>query len=212
MPPLPRTKPNLPPAAASVPVSKRWRSHNFLAAWMRSPLKVGAVLPSSRALTHAMAGQVNLAAEGTVVELGAGTGVITQALLHAGVPNQKLAVVERDPKLHALLCTHYPQLQMLCGDAMHLQALLEEAGVQKVSAIVSSLPLMSMPKEVKQGIEEQLLMLSKLHDADIIQFTYGPVSPIGVQMLHKHGVVGKRVKFVMANIPPAHVWVYRAKH
>jgi len=210
MPQLPRAKPNLPPVNEA-PTVKRWRSHHFLAAWMRSPLKVGSVVPSSRALTHAMAQQVDITAAGTVVELGAGTGVVTQALLHAGVAPQQLAVVESDPKLHALLCAHYPHLQMICGDAMELAQILKESGVSRINAIVSSLPLMSMPKEVRHAIEEQMLLLSKEHDADIVQFTYGPVSPISVQMLHKHGVVGKRVRFVMANIPPAHVWVYRKK-
>ena len=212
MPLLPRIKPSLPPKVAEKSIGQQWRSHHFLAAWMRSPLKVGAMVPSSRALTHAMAQQVDMDAPGVVIELGGGTGVVTHALLHAGVPRGRLAVIERDPKLHALLCGHYPDLNVICGDAMELQALLQEHGIGQVASLVSSLPLMSMPKEARQGIEEEMLLLARKHNAQIIQFTYAPVSPISVQMLHKHQMVGRRVKFVMANLPPAHVWVYRKKH
>ena len=197
--------------SAEMKASERWRTHHFLAAWMRSPLKVGAVAPTSRGTTHAMAQQVDLAVPGMVVELGGGTGAVTQALLHSGIPNDRLMVVERDPKLHALLCTHYPNVKIVCGDARDLRELLAENGVSELCAIVSSLPLLSMPKEARQKIEEEVLLLGKEHGAPVVKITYGPASAITVQMLHKHHMVGKRVKFIMANIPPAHVWVYRKK-
>ncbi len=192
-------------------LSQEQRTHHLLAAWMRSPLKVGAVLPSSRALTHAMAAQVNLQREGVVIELGAGTGVVTQALLHAGIPAEQLVVIERDPKLHALLCAHFPYINNVCGDAMELQQLLLEQNVKEVGNIVSSLPLLSLPREVRHAIEAQMLELVCQHGAKLIQFTYGPTSPISTQMLKRYNVFGRRVKFVMANMPPAHVWVFKTR-
>src|SRR3954469_4725431 len=81
------------------PARHRHRPHHFLAAWIRSPLKMGALLPSSRALARAMAAEVDIDKPGMIVELGAGTGVMTHALLQAGVPGSRLVVLERDRKL-----------------------------------------------------------------------------------------------------------------
>ena len=178
---------------------------------MRSPLKVGSVIPSSRGLTHAMAQQVDLSADGVVVELGGGTGVVTQALLYEGVSPERLVVVERDPKLHALLCMHYANINIVCGDAINLRELMAENGITRISAIVSSMPLVCIPKEARRKIEEEMLVLAKENNAPVIQITYATSSPISVEALHKQNMVGKRVKFIMANIPPAHVWVYRKK-
>lgn len=194
--------------AVQARVQKSQRRRHFLAAWMRSLLKVGAVVPSSRRLSSAMAGEVDVNATGMVVDLGAGTGVMTSALLYAGVRPERMVVVERDPKLHALLVAHFPQLRVICGDAMQLRQLLAEHGIGNISAIVSSLPLLGMPKEVRHTVESQMLELVQATGATLVQFTYGPQSPVSVEQLHKHHVVGRRKKFIMANIPPAQVWAY----
>ncbi|NBX02917.1 MAG: phospholipid methyltransferase [Alphaproteobacteria bacterium] len=191
--------------------ASRQRPHHLLAAFFRSPLTVGAIVPSSRALTKVTAAHVDQSIEGAVVELGGGTGVVTSALLHAGIAPERVIVVERDPRLHAALCLHFPQLNIICGDAIELSTLLENAGVTKVATIISSLPHISLPKEVTLAIEEQMLKIAIANEAEIIRFTYGSSSPISVKMLHKFHMVGKRVKFVLANVPPAHVWVYRKK-
>ncbi|MEQ1704690.1 MAG: rRNA adenine N-6-methyltransferase family protein [Rickettsiales bacterium] len=182
--------------------------HHFIAAWLRSPLKIGAALPSSRSLARAMAAQVDTSMEGAVIELGAGTGVVTQALLEAEIAHDKLLVIERDKKLHSLLHAIFHDLKILCADAMELESVLKNAGMDKVNAIVSSLPFITMPVAVRHGIQEQ--MAKVIGDSGIIvQFTYGPKSPINRSELKRYGLVGKRVKLVLANVPPAHVWVYR---
>ncbi len=180
---------------------------HFIAAWLRSPLKMGAALPSSKLLADAMAQQVNISNEGAVVELGAGTGVVTQALLDSGITPDKLLVIEREKQLHAFLQENFPDLQILCADALELENVLSSAGVQKVNAIVSSLPFLSMPDAVRRGIQEQMVK-SIGNEGIIIQFTYGLQSPINTNELEAYGLVGKRVKFVLLNVPPAHVWVY----
>lgn len=184
------------------------RNRQFVAAWMRSPMKIGAFLPSSRALAEAMAAQVDLEAPGVVVELGPGTGVVTHALLQAGVTPDRLIVIERDRNMHHIMESNFPALTVLHADAMHLQQVLKEVGVRKVSAVVSSLPLLSMPKLVKQEIEEQMIAAAG-EKGIIIQFTYGPKSPVSRHLLRRHHAQGRRVKTVLTNVPPAHVWVYR---
>lgn len=189
-------------------VKHRSRPHHFIAAWIRSPLKVGAFLPSSRALARAIAAQVDVGKPGAVIELGAGTGAVTQALLQAGIRPDKLVVIERDERLHALVSKQFPQLNVICADAAEMDKVLKDAGVKQINAIVSSLPLLSMPRRVRQAIERHMLALIG-QDGRLIQFTYGPKSPVSRDSLRQHHASGRRAKLVVANVPPAHVWVYR---
>lgn len=197
--------------AESLPVKEsRYRRcrHHFLVAAMRAPFKIGGFLPSSKSLARAMAARVDLHRPGTVVELGAGTGVVTHALIQAGVKPDQLVVIERDEKLHTLITHQFPQLNILCADAIELDKVLAGIGVTKINALVSSLPFLVMPKEVRNAIQEQMAkVIGK--DGMIIQFTYGPKSPISIQSMRKNHLHGKRMKLVMANVPPAHVWVYK---
>ncbi len=193
------------------PPKHRVRSRSFIGAWMRSPFKVGAVMPSSRWLARAMAVQVDAGKPGAVIELGAGTGVVTHALLETGLAPDRLLVIERDQKMHMALVSHFHHLNVLCADALHLDEVLKSLSVERVNAVVSSLPLLSMPKSVRRGIEQRMAEVIG-RDGRIVQFTYGPKSPISKEILKKHKLRGKRVKMVLANVPPAHVWVYqRAK-
>jgi len=192
-------------------VAHRHRRHHFLAAWVRSPLKIGAVLPSSRGLARAMASQVDAGKPGAVIELGAGTGVVTHALLKAGITPDRLIVIERDPHLHSIMAAQFPHLHVLCADAIDLDAVLAENGITQINAIVSSLPLVSMPKPVQHGIIRQMAALIG-EDGNIVQFTYSLRSPIRAQLMRQFHLHGERVKRVLANVPPAHVWVYRRGH
>lgn len=186
----------------------RHRPHHFLAAWIRSPLKVGALLPSSRTLARAMAAEIDLEKTGMIIELGAGTGAVTQGLLQAGISPERLLVLERDRKLHAVMSSRFPELNVVCADAVDLGQVLIGQKITKVNAVVSSLPLLSMPKPVRHAIQEQMAACIG-HDGVIIQFTYGPRSPISGRQLHKYRLHGQRRRTVMTNVPPAHVWVYK---
>ncbi len=187
---------------------KKQNHLHFLSAWIRSPLKIGAVMPSSRQLSFAMAKAIDTSVEGIIIELGAGTGAVTHALLASGIPAERLLVVEREPRLHAIMQMHYPALNIVRADACELGALLAEQKITNVAAIVSSLPLMSMPAAIRHAIEQQMANAIGT-SGRIIQFTYSSLSPIGAERLRSYRIFGKREKFVIGNIPPAHVWVYK---
>ena len=191
----------------AVPPKHKKKQAHFIKAWIRSPMKMGAVVPSSRFLARAMVQQIDSAQEGAVIELGAGTGVVTHELLKYGLPVKDIIIIEREPRLHALLKAQYPSVNILCADAAHLDEVLKKHGITKVNAIVSSLPLLSMPKALRGAIVSQMADAIK-EDGRIIQFTYGPKSPIGRYLLEKCNLYGRRVKSVFVNMPPAHVWVY----
>jgi len=179
---------------------------HLLAAWACAPLKIGALMPSSRSLARAMAQKVDLSIPGMVVELGAGTGAVTRGLLEH-IPPERLLVVEREPRLYTILHQTFPQLKIVRADAAELMKVLEECGVKEVCAIVSSLPLLSMPKGIRSQIEAGMAS-AVAKSGNIIQFTYGPRSPIPHDRCRGLRLFGKRRQFVVSNVPPAHVWVY----
>lgn len=195
-------------AAAAKPRRHRRGRRHFIVAAMRAPFKIGGFLPSSRSLARAMASGVDLHRPGAIIELGAGTGVVTHALLQAGVPVDRLVVIERDEKLHALISKAFPHLNILCADAIKLDQELQAVGVTKVNALVSSLPFLVMPMPVRNAIQEQMAKVIG-EDGIIVQFTYGPKSPIGARQMRKLNLQGRRMKLVIRNVPPAHVWIYK---
>ena len=173
----------------------------FLKRWLRRPLAMGAVVPSGRLLGEAMA-RATLAAmagrEGHVIELGAGAGHVTKALLSAGIPAERLALVERDPELAA---------QVLEGDAVGLPRLLSAHGIDRIAAVVSSLPLLSLPAGVVNGIVHGVFE-SLPRGAALVQFTYGPAPPVPRALrerLHLQASSGRRI---WRNVPPAVVWTF----
>ncbi|NIA70171.1 methyltransferase domain-containing protein [Pelagibius litoralis] len=183
------------------------RNMSFLGRWLRNPKAVGAVIPSGKSLAAAMVAEIDREAEGAVIELGGGTGNITAALLDAGFPGQSITVIERDPTFHRLIAQRFPDVQVLQGDAAKLRRLLATAGVGKVKAIVSSLPLLSIPDRIcLQIISEAMAVLGE--DGTLVQFTYGPASPVSRRILTRLGLRGTRASWVMDNIPPAAVWRY----
>ncbi len=180
-------------------------SRLLLKLWLKNPMKIGTVAPSSAELANAMARHIPHHADGYIVELGGGTGPVTRAILEAGVPPDRLIVIERDPLLHKHLTERYPNVRVLLGDAMHLQQLLRREGVAPVRAVVSSLPLLVMKKAVQHRIGAQIFAVLA-PDAPLIQFTYGLFSPL--KNRRRLGVSGGVKDRVLQNIPPASVWLY----
>jgi phosphatidylethanolamine/phosphatidyl-N-methylethanolamine N-methyltransferase len=179
----------------------------FLARWLKAPHLVGALTPSSAHLARAMAREVDPRQARIVVELGGGTGSITGALLERGLAPERLVVVERDAELHALLRRRYPQVRIIHGDAAHLVRLLRRIGVTQASSIVSSLPLLSLPRRLRQRIVAQAFEILP-EDGRFVQFTYGVVSPIPSR---EHDVAGEVAARVWRNFPPATVWRFRRR-
>jgi phosphatidylethanolamine/phosphatidyl-N-methylethanolamine N-methyltransferase len=171
---------------------------------------MGAVVPSGRLLGEAMArATVSAMAgrDGHVVELGAGTGQVTKALLAAGIPPERLALVERDPELASFLRRHFPGPHIVEGDAARLSRLLGGYGIERVAAVVSSLPLLSLPAEVVNGIVHGVFEALPRGGA-LVQFTYGPSPPVPRALrerLHLHAAAGRRI---WRNVPPAVVWTF----
>jgi phosphatidylethanolamine/phosphatidyl-N-methylethanolamine N-methyltransferase len=186
----------------------------FLASWIKTPRMIGAIAPSSKRLARAMVAQIAEDAQGSVVEIGAGTGVMTRAIaawLSQREQEARVLVVERNHDFYALLHRAFQEneaVSIVHGDAQALSSILSAHGIERVCAIISSLPLLSLPIAVRDAIIAEMAEAIGQHGR-IIQFSYGIKSPIPDELLQQHGLKAKRAAFVLANIPPARVWVYQ---
>ncbi|AUC93889.1 MULTISPECIES: rRNA adenine N-6-methyltransferase family protein [unclassified Bradyrhizobium] len=177
----------------------------FLRSWIEKPLHMGAVMPSGRLLARTMAQYVDRDAEGPVVELGPGTGAITNALIEHGVDQKRLVLVEYNPGFCALLRERYPQAKVVQGDAYRLRDTLWDVMKSPASAVVSGLPLVTKPMLTRlKLVRDAFLALAP--GAPFVQFTYSVVPPIPKSL---PGVSTEASERIWMNLPPARVWVYR---
>lgn len=162
-------------------------------------------MPSGLRLAAAMAREVPPGL-GLVVELGGGTGSITAGLLQAGIEPAELVIIERDPQLAERLQARFPQCRVLCGDACELPELLARHRVDgMVKAVVSSLPLLSMPAPERARLLRDVCRLVGTR-GPMVQFTYGTGCPVPARTLQRGNVRACRISRVWRNLPPASVW------
>ena len=179
----------------------------FIRTWIEKPLSTGAVMPSSKALARTMARYVDPNSTGPVIELGPGTGPVTEALVEHGVDPARLILVEFDPDFCRLLRTRYPRATVVQGDAYRLRRLLETTVRSPASAIVSGLPLVTKPVRTRlRLISDAMALLAP--GAPFVQFTYAMVTPIPKAL---NGIKAEASELIWMNVPPARVWVYRAE-
>jgi phosphatidylethanolamine/phosphatidyl-N-methylethanolamine N-methyltransferase len=179
----------------------------FIRTWIEKPLSTGAVMPSSKALARTMARYVDPAASGPVIELGPGTGPVTEALVQHGVDPARLILVEFNPDFCRLLRTRYPAATVVQGDAYRLRRLLESTVRSPASAIVSGLPLVTKPVRTRlRLISDAMALLAP--GAPFVQFTYAMVTPIPKAL---NGIKAEASELIWMNVPPARVWVYRGE-
>ncbi len=179
----------------------------FLRSWLDRPLTTGAVSPSGRALARAMAAPVDPQGSGQVIELGPGTGPVTQALIERGVARERLVLVEYAADFVDLLRNRFPGVTVIQGDAYDVGRTLEGALSGPVAAVVSSLPLLTRPAAQRSRLVSDCFELSGA-DAPFVQFTYGATPPVPLHSGPFHATAGSRIWW---NLPPARVWVYRRK-
>ncbi len=174
---------------------------------VKNSREMGCVCPSSRKLSAAMAEHVTTDGleDGLVVELGGGTGVITQALLDRGIPHEQIVVVERSEAMVNFLKEKFPKTRVLCGDAVHLSKLLG-SDISKVKVIVSSLPFRALSfktiRQISREVDQVLLKGGKF-----IQFTYALHSKVTLLPSRFQKV---KSKIVWRNLPPARVDVFES--
>lgn len=179
----------------------------FLQECLSSPRQIGAILPSSRNLGRAMARWIPTNKNCYALELGPGSGSITEALLAQGLPEDRLVAIEQSPKLADLLRAHYPKATIITGDAFQLEELLRghPAVADKIGIVFSSLPLLNFEPALADSLARQIRGLLPAN-GKLVQWSYhiGNKQPKAAE--HFRYVASQ---LVWLNVPPARVSVYR---
>lgn len=179
-------------------------STKFFQSYLKAPGLVGAILPSSRWLANALCRHTRGALH--ILELGAGTGAITEQL-RATFPNVPMIIVEREAALAAALELRFGRCKVVAMCLHEAPELLN--GLPADTTVVSSLPFLSLP----QGVAEPTVALLKaflLHDRrrKLVQYTYGPQRPFDPD---SDMLAWRREELVLRNLPPAWVWTLQIR-
>jgi phosphatidylethanolamine/phosphatidyl-N-methylethanolamine N-methyltransferase len=176
----------------------------FFKGWMKNPKNVGSIIPTSDVMARRMASVVDTGSGLPVLELGPGTGVITQAILQRGIAPELLYCVEYSAEFAKKLRHDFVGVNIVEGNAFDLETTLASAKSLTFDCVVSALPLLSFPKILRMSLIKDLL--ERLPDGrPIVQFSYGPLSPVPPIA----GVSVRHLEFVFRNVPPAQIWTYR---
>lgn len=186
--------------AATPPVANPWM---FFRGWLSNPLRMGSIVPSSAALCRRVAAQTRRAPDEYVLELGAGTGVISRALLAAGLPPERLIVVEIVPDMAAHLRRRLPGVQVIEGDARALPELLSPALHGRIGTVICGIPLVLLPVPEQQRFIGAIDAVAP--GRGFLHYSYCVTSPLPWR---RHRLVPRREAWTPLNFPPASVWRY----
>ncbi len=173
----------------------------FFQTWLQSPLQLGTFAPISQKLADKACSFVSC--EGPIVEVGAGTGRLTRALLKKGMPKD-FAVVEIDEKFCSFLKKTLNLEHPFQGDARHLNNMIPNDWIGNIKTIISVIPFMYFSKEERDEILKGLFKC--LHPkGSIIHVTYSPFSPFS----HRSDIKQILELSMWCHFPPSFIWRYQ---
>ncbi len=187
----------------------------FFQAFLKNPLKVGAIAPSSPDLARWMLDGIEPNEDSIILELGVGTGAFTK-LIRDEVPNERSYLgIELDKNLVKCLRTKFPNMRFMRGNACKAFALHKRSKFGKVDFILSGLPFVSMPNEVNARIFAQI---EKFMDQGCMfrtfQYAHGYYMPSAIKlrefMRDRYGV-SRKSPLIMKNVPPAVTLTWQTK-
>lgn len=192
-----------------VPAATGLHAWTFFRQWLKNPRAMASLSPSSRRLAHEMIAQLPSQSR-RVVELGAGTGVFTRALIEHGIEPGDLLVVELNNELSKLLKRRFPETHVVNGNACDLAGIVATTGFGEpggIDAVISGLGFLAMPRPMQRRILEEVFAVLA-PGSPLIQFTYAPTNPLPRDLLNELGLGVRRAGVAWMNVPPAIVYVY----
>lgn len=177
----------------------------FFRGWIDRPRAVGSIVPTSSFTARKMATVIDISSALPVLELGPGTGVITKAILAAGITPDKLTCVEFSPEFVEHLRASYPGVDIIHGDAFNLDETLSDKRHTVFDSIISGVPLLNFPVHQRVAYVEDLLNRLPI-GRPVVQLTYGPKSPVPPGL---GNYTVEHFDFILRNIPPTQLWIYR---
>jgi phosphatidylethanolamine/phosphatidyl-N-methylethanolamine N-methyltransferase len=176
----------------------------FFGLWLRKPLQIAAICPSGAPVASAMARLIDPVWPGPVLELGAGTGTITRGLLAAGWSPERIIACDREAQLLDVLRREVPGVTLLLADATDLEAELQRLDVDRLAAVVSSLPIKWFSLETQRAVLRPCFARLGC-DRPFLQLTNAFASPL---RYHRLSIAGHEAARVWRNVPPAQIWAY----
>ncbi len=197
----------------------------FLREYVRNPRGTASLCPSSPVLSRRLAACIDFRKAKTIVDLGAGTGAVTQAILRRLGRDGRLYGVDNNETFVDHLHSAFPDPRLIpvCAQADALLPTLRSLGAPPVDVIVSSLGLTTMPPGIRRGILNHLVScLTK--DGVLIQYQYLSSRwswlnvktkshwPFDAGELLRTCFRTVATQDVLLNIPPARIYVCRGPH
>ncbi len=175
----------------------------FLRSFLAHPRRVGAVLPTSGRAVRNMLDLAEFEQARLVVELGAGTGVYTAAVLDRLGPQAELIAFEIDPGLADELKRKLPdpRLRVVAGSAVDVPEVL---GGRRPQVVVSALPFTSLPVGMGRLILERTTDVLAPGGV-LLVLQYSPL--LTAELSRLFGSVTRRVSLL--NVPPAFLFACR---
>jgi len=180
----------------------------FLQAFLKNPLKVGAVAPSSPDLAWQMLDGITPDKDNIIIELGVGTGAITKYIREILSDDKSYLGIELDERLVSSLHVRYPELSIVRGNACDLSDIHNRSGLGNANYILCCLPFVTLPDEVAAKV---LSEIEKYMERGCLfrafQYAHGYYTPAAIRlrkfMRDRYGY-SKRSKLVPKNVPPAY--------
>ena len=179
----------------------------FLQELVNCPRQVGAILPSSKNLAHAMARWLPLYSDAYALELGPGTGSVSEALLERGLREERLIAIEQSPKMADLLRKRFPRATIITGDAFQVDEILKQhpRQAERIGMVFSSLPLLNFEPHIADMLATKIRAILPL-GGKLVQYSYHVGKKQPKAAAHFRFVASDLVWF---NLPPARVSVYQ---
>ncbi len=175
----------------------------FFRRWMANPLQMGSLVPSSGALCRRIVAQTQHGPDEAVVELGAGTGVVSRALLRSGLPPERLLVVEIVRDMASHLRQVLPGVTVIEGDARRLPELVPRQWHGRIGTVICGIPLVLLPTAEQRRFVDAMAAVAP--GRGFLHFSYCVTSPLSAAKL---ALRGRREAWTPLNFPPASVWRY----
>ncbi len=180
---------------------------SIFAEFLAHPRGTGAVAASSRALAAAMTADLQLGRARTVVELGPGTGAITDAILDRMPPDGKLVAIELNRHFAVRLAQRYRSqpVQVVNASAVDLATCVADP----VDVVVSGLPWTVMPHTVREkvlrAVVDVLVTAGRFTTFAYLHAAWTPPARRFNRQLNRHFVEVRRSDYILRNLPPAFV-------
>lgn len=191
-------------------LDKLFASAFFFKQFVYSPGRIGSICPSSKFLVHALvraALEQSTTRSGLIIDLGAGSGVVSRKLLDCGISPDRILAVDISENFKNIFNKQCKGVELHTGDARHLEKIIKRYSPNiPLQAVISSLPLRVMPEKCVSEIMLETRKVLHRRGGVLIQYTYAFWMHAA---LKTYGFMPGKSKFVPINFPPALVELYR---